>query len=285
MCSLSRPPLSRPARAWCARARWAWCLLAAFVVAACTTSPLGRRQLKLYSEAELARSGAAAFEQMKKKVPQSSDRRTNRYVRCVADAVLSSVPGAIPEHWEVVVFEDDSANAFALPGGRIGVHTGLLEVATTQDQLASVLGHEVAHVLAGHANERVSQATLAETGLAVAQVAAGHPSPAQQQLFGLLGVGAQLGILLPYSRSHETEADLIGLDLMADAGFDPRQSVTLWENMSRQAAKAGSGQPPEFLSTHPAHGTRIHDLEARMPSAMQRYEAVRAAGRTPACVR
>jgi predicted Zn-dependent protease len=254
-------------------------LLLGVALGACSLSPLGRRQLKLYPETEMARMGLASFATMKRQVPQSTDARAIGYVRCVAVAVLAGVPGTAPAQWEVVVFEDETANAFALPGGRIGVHTGLLKVATSQDQLAAVLGHEVAHVTAGHANERISQLSLAQAGLTIAQVAAGPPSASQQQLFGLLGMGAQLGILLPYSRQHETEADLVGLDYMAAAGFDPRRSVDLWRNMSR----AGGQQPPEFLSTHPSHGRRIQDLENRMPSAMRLYESARQAGRRPAC--
>jgi predicted Zn-dependent protease len=257
-------------------------LLLAVTLAACTTSPLGRRQLKLFPESEMARMGLASFASIKKQVPQSSDVRTIDYVGCVATAVLAAVPGTMPSQWEVVVFEDKTANAFALPGGRIGVHTGLLAVATSQDQLAAVIGHEVAHVIAGHANERISQASLTQAGLTIAQVAAGPPSASQRQIFGLLGMGAQLGILLPYSRQHETEADLVGLDYMARAGFDPRESVALWRNMSR----AGGGQqPPEFMSTHPSHATRTQGLETRMPSAMRLYEAARQAGRRPNCGR
>jgi predicted Zn-dependent protease len=177
------------------------------------------------------------------------------------------------------VFEDDTANAFALPGGKIGVHTGLLEVAKTQDQLAAVLGHEVSHVLAGHSNERVSAEFAAQAGMAALQAVADASNPMHGRALALLGTGAQVGILLPYSRAHESEADLMGLDLMARAGFDPRQSIALWRNM----ASAGGGQPPEFLSTHPSHQTRIRDLEARIPQALPLQEQARARGRRPAC--
>jgi predicted Zn-dependent protease len=144
-----------------------------------------------------------------------------------------------------------------------------------------VIGHEVAHVIARHSNERISQAYATQTGLQLAQVAAGASSPAQQQLIGLLGAGAQYGIILPYSRTHESEADLIGLDLMALAGFDPAASVQLWTNMSGQ----GNQQPPEILSTHPSHRRRINDLEQRVPAARQLYTAARHAGKKPTCSR
>ncbi len=259
----------------------AYILLVTLAVVACATSPLGRRQLKLFSEIDMARMGLASFDTIKRQVPQSTDHRTVGYVGCVATAVLGAVPGMAQRQWEVVVFEDTTANAFALPGGRIGVHTGLLEIATSQGQLAAVLGHEVAHVLAGHSNERLSQAFVAQTGLSLAQAAANPSSPIQRQVIGLLGTGTYLGILLPYNRQQETEADLVGLDYMAHAGFDPRQSVELWRAMSRQ----GGQQPPEFLSTHPSSSTRIRDLEARIPSAMRLYESARQAGRQPNCIR
>jgi predicted Zn-dependent protease len=262
------------------RQRTAICL-ALLALASCTTSPLGRRQLKLFPEAQMAQMGLAAFDKMKQEVPRSRDARTNAFVACVATAIVGELAGPARNDWQVVVFEDTSANAFALPGKRIGVHTGLLAVAKNQHQLAAVLGHEVGHVVAGHSNERVSQAFATQSGLQLAQVLSGAASPTQQQLIGLLGVGAQYGILLPYSRAHETEADLLGLDLMARAGFDPQESVQLWMNMS-----AGSrGQPPEFLSTHPSHESRMRELRNRMPSAAKLYESARATGKRPACSR
>jgi predicted Zn-dependent protease len=248
---------------------------------ACTTSPLGRRQLKLFSPDEMDAMGIAAFDQLLTEQRLSTDERANRYVRCVALSITGALSGEDARYaWEVRVFEDPSANAFALPGGRIGVHTGLLQVAKNQDQLATVLGHEVSHVLAGHANERVSTQQLTAVGLSLAQVAADPTNPLHGQLLGALGVGAQVGILLPYSRTHEREADLHGLDLMARAGFDPRESVALWKNM---AAAAAGERPPEFLSTHPSPETRIDELQERIPAALVLRERARAAGRRPSC--
>lgn len=247
---------------------------------ACTTSPLGRRQLKLVPADEMDAMGIAAFDQILTEQKLSTDERANRYVSCVAFAVTGALGGEDARYeWQVRVFEDPSANAFALPGGRIGVHTGLLRVAKNQDQLATVLGHEVSHVIAGHANERVSTQQLTAVGLSLAQVAADPSNPLHGQLLGALGVGAQVGILLPYSRTHEREADLHGLDLMARAGFDPRESVALWQNM----AAAGGERPPEFLSTHPSPETRIEDLRKRIPAAEALREQARAAGRRPGC--
>jgi predicted Zn-dependent protease len=195
----------------------------------------------------------------------------------VATAITREIQGGSAA-WEVVVFEDKAANAFALPGGKIGVYTGLLQVAKTQDQLAAVIGHEVAHVTARHANERVSTAFAAQAGLNIVDAIYGGTS-AGRNAMALLGLGTQVGILMPFGRAQESEADLIGLDNMARAGFDPRESITLWQNM----AKAGGGAPPEFLSTHPSHGTRVEDLNKRMPDAMRLYDAARVAGRKPRC--
>lgn len=249
-------------------------LFATLALAACATSPLGRRQLKLMSGNEVSNMGASAFQEIKKETPQSSDASQQRYVRCVAGAITAAVsaPNA-PSQWEVVVFKDDDANAFALPGGKIGVNTGILKIAKNQDQLATVLGHEVAHVLAEHANERVSQQMVAGT---LMQVAGQTMDPT---LVAALGMGAQVGVLLPFSRTQESEADLLGLDLMASAGFDPRESTKFWQNME----SAGGGGTPEFLSTHPSGQTRTGDLQGRIAQAMPLYEKAVAAGHRPKC--
>jgi predicted Zn-dependent protease len=253
--------------------------VAALLATSCTTSPLGRSQLKLFPEAQIAQMGLASFDRMKAQVPQSDDPRTVKYVRCVAAALVRELPPGQSGDWQVAVFQNRSVNAFALPGRRIGVYTGLLRMTKNQDQLAAVVGHEIAHVIAGHANERISQAYATQTGLQLAQIAAGASSPMQRQLIGLLGIGAQYGIILPYSRTHETEADLVGMDLMARAGFDPKASVQLWTNMAAQS----SGQPPEILSTHPSHSRRIHDLQNRVPLGERLLAEARQAGKRPAC--
>jgi predicted Zn-dependent protease len=244
------------------------------------TSPLGRTQLRLFPADEMEAMGIEAYSQMKKEIPQSQDPSAIHLVTCVARAVTAEVSGkGAPRSWEITVFEDDSANAFALPGGKIGVHTGLLKVATDPSQLATVIGHEVAHVLADHGNERVSTAYVAQSGLQAIESLSGPPSQGRDLVLAGLGLGAQVGVLLPFSRAQERESDLLGLDLMARAGFDPRASVTLWQNMSR----ATGGTPPEFLSTHPSHSSRIRDLEERIPSALREYERARAAGKRPDC--
>lgn len=260
-------------------------IVAAMVVLACATSPTGRTQLLLMDEVQMADMGKAAFVKMQGEVPKSNDAAKTAYVRCVANAIVSiltptDLRGLPVSQWEVELFADESANAFALPGGKIGVHTGLLDVAATPDQLATVLGHEVGHVLAQHGNARVSNSQLAQTGMSLASVFVGTETVAQQQLMGLLGMGVEYGVLMPYGRGDESEADIIGLKLMARAGFDPRQSIPLWQNMAR--ASAGQA-PPEFMSTHPSHATRITELKAQMSEALPLYEQARASGRRPNC--
>lgn len=255
-------------------------LIATFLLTACATSPLGRSQLVLFPAGEMQKMGVSAYTEMKKQTPATKNARQIRYVQCVADHIIRAMPNTDPAGWEVTVFEDEQANAFALPGGKIGVYTGLLNVAENQDQLATVMGHEVAHVLANHSNERVSTSSLTNLGVQLAQVAAGASGTKyQNELMGLLGLGAQVGVTLPFGRTQESEADLLGLDLMANAGFDPRQSVYLWENMN----KAAGQKPPEFLSTHPSGDRRIKNLNDRMDAAMKLSLAARQAGRSPDC--
>jgi len=255
-------------------------LLAIALLAGCQTSALGRRQLMLMSDAEMSQMGVTAFADITKKTPPSKDALANAKVTCVANVITRNLNDVnAPNTWEVRVFADDTPNAFALPGGKIGVNTGLLKVARTQGQLAAVIGHEITHVTEGHANERVSQEFVASSTLQVLAIAANASSPGYGQLVGALGAGVQVGVLMPFGRQQETEADLVGMDLMAKAGFDPRESIELWKNMEA----AGGSRPPEFLSTHPSYGTRMHDLQARLPKAMPLYEDAKAKGRAPKC--
>lgn len=250
------------------------------VVAACASSPTGRRQLILMPDSQMEQMGVAAFAEMKKKQTLDRDYKTQKYVECIATAITAELGGQYKNKtWEVQVFKEDSPNAFALPGGKIGVHTGMLKTAQNADQLAAVIGHEVGHVIARHGNERVSANTATTVGMSIATVMAGSDSKKRNAL-AALGVGVQVGVLLPYSRTHESEADRIGQDLMAKAGFDPRASVQLWKNMS----KADGGKaPPEFLSTHPGHKTRIANLNKRMNKSLAIYNQARASGKRPNC--
>jgi len=253
-------------------------ILVTLLLNACATSPTGRRQILLFPESQMAQMGIAAYQQTKDNTPISKDSYSNSYINCITNAITPKVDA--DTEWEVTVFDSEQVNAFALPGGKIGVYTGLLEVATNQDQLAAVIGHEIAHVTARHGNARVSASTLTQAGLVAAQVLAGGVSQEKQQLLGLLGLGAQVGILLPYGRGQESESDILGLVYMASAGFDPRESVQLWKNMA--AASSGKA-PPELLSTHPSNATRIADLNKAMPDAMIIYNKARSQGEKPNC--
>lgn len=257
-------------------------LIAVFILVACAESPTGRRQIMLFNESQLSSMGSQTFETMKEELTISTDQQTNRYVKCIANALLTVTPEQyMGNEWEVVVFADDQVNAFALPGGKIGVYTGLLKVAENQHQLAAVIGHEVGHVMAGHANERLSRSQMLQTGLALTDAASRAANiDFQQELMAMLGVGSQLGFMLPFSREHETEADVIGLDLMAQAGFQPEQAVHLWRNM---AAASGGQSTPQFLSSHPVPDTRIRTLQQRMPAATATYQQRQRQGRLPNC--
>lgn len=239
----------------------------------CATSPLGRKQYTIVPDSEMNQMGAQAFEDMKATKTIERDPRTVAYIQCLAKNITEQVKDEIdPASWEVVTFRDKAVNAFALPGGKIGVYTGIIPVAKTPSQLAAVMGHEVAHVIARHGNERVSQAMTAELGMSIAGV--------KQKSYGFIIQLLAGGGLMAFSREHESEADIIGLHYMAKAGFDPRESVTLWQNM----AKASGGRSaPEILSTHPSNETRIKQLQERMPEAMQMYEHARSQGKNPGC--
>lgn len=250
-------------------------LFLTLVTAACATSPTGRSQLLLVSASEMDKMGAAAFADMKKNTEIEKTVATNQYVNCVANAVTAVLPEDQQRNWEVVVFKDDSANAFALPGNKIGVHTGILNVAIDQNQLAAIIGHEVGHVLAQHGNERMSIEYASQTG----QQLLGAVLEGSKEVMAVLGAGSQYGLQLPYSRAHETEADLMGLKLMATAGFDPRASVTLWHNMAANS----DGAPPEIMSTHPSNQSRIKGLEANMAVAFDLYTSARQQGKRPRC--
>ena len=171
--------------------------------------------------------------------------------------------------WAVSVIRDDQVNAFCLPGGKIVVYTGILPVAQNEAALATVMGHEMAHATSRHGAQRVFQQDLTQTamtGLAVSLSDMDYEK--QRAIMGALGAGAQFGVLMPFGRKHESEADEIGLFYMARAGYDPQESIRFWRRME-QSSRAG---PPEFLSTHPSHGTRIQQLEALMPKAMEEYQ-------------
>jgi len=255
-------------------------------LAGCETNPYtGRSQLLMTSVDQEMQMGAQAYKQVKNdpKMHQSQDPREVEPVRRVAARIIEAAKRskyaemASQFQWEVTVIKDDKTmNAFALPGGKIAVYTGIFPVAKTEAGLAAVLGHEVTHALARHGAERMSQSQLTNAALQVlgtAAGAAGGNAMLGNATMAALGAGAQVGVLLPFSRKHESEADYIGVLLAADAGYDPREAVHLWERMEQMSGGKG---PAEFLSTHPGHETRIEQLKKWMPEAMAIYHAKQA---------
>ncbi|XQW86947.1 M48 family metallopeptidase [Thalassotalea piscium] len=236
---------------------------------ACTKSSTGRSQIMLFSNNELNKMGEQSFEEMKQKQKISQDQVLNNYVYCVANKITENVPKSVHDGaWEVVVFDSEQINAFALPGGKIGVYTGILNVAEDQDQLAAIIGHEVGHVIEHHSNERLSSNQLVQVGAVAGEAILSQSGVENKELYMMAGMGiAKYGFLMPYSRSHESEADIVGQDLMAKSGFLPEAAITLWQNM----AKISKSAPPEFLSTHPSNSTRIDDLTRHLPQAQKYY--------------
>lgn len=257
-------------------------LTTALAACATTTSPTGRTQtVGGISQQQLDQMGAQAFAEYKQKRPRSKNSQQTAYVGCVVNALTRQLPAGSQVGWEFALFTDDSPNAFALPGGKIGVNTGIFKVARTQDQLAAVLAHEIGHVTSRHHDERVTRQMGAQTGLGLigALLGSQYGTGAQQATQQLGGAVVQGVFLLPNNRQQESEADVVGQRLMAQAGFDPQQAVNLWENMM----SASSSQAPEWLSTHPDPRARISELRNRAGGLAATYQQARAAGHTPKC--
>lgn len=239
-------------------------VVGAFV--SCETVPItGRSQINIISEPDEVKMGAQAYQEVTGKAKVSGEPVANAQVKRVAQRIIAvSDKPDLP--WEVKVIEEQQANAFALPGGKIAVYTGILPITKDDAGLAAVIGHEVGHVLAHHSAERVSQQMIAQgLGGALAQGLGANPQVGQQ----VVGLAVQ-GLQLPWGRQQESEADHIGLILMAKAGYDPHAARDLWMRMA--AAAQGASRPPEFLSTHPSEETRIKQIEGWMPEAMKYYK-------------
>jgi predicted Zn-dependent protease len=241
------------------------------VVAACETVPItGRRQLMLLPEGDELKMGLDAYQEVLSKAKVSTDPAMNAQVTRVGRRIADAAERA-DYQWEFKVIEDAQANAFCLPGGKVAVYTGILPIARDDAGLAAVLAHEVAHAVARHGGERVSQNLLVKTGLEATQVALATRDPVTTQaVTALLGAGASVGLLLPWSRGQESEADHLGLIFMAKAGYQPSAARDLWVRM--QEAQRGQSRPIEFLSTHPAPETRIRQIEGWIPEAMKYYQ-------------
>ena len=237
----------------------------------CATEPVtGRRQFNMVSAGEEMQLGLTAFEKLKKETPISKDPALNALVQGVGKriAAVADLPNA---QWEFVVFESKEANAFCLPGGKVGVYTGILPITKDELGMATVIGHEVGHAVAHHGGERMSQAMAAQVGGEVVGAATANADPRWQQAAALAyGVGAQVGVLLPYSRVQESSADRIGLSYMARAGYDPEAAVAFWERFAQYSRQQGSSGPA-WLRTHPADETRIKQIKQWLPEAKAQY--------------
>lgn len=252
-------------------------LLATMMLVSCSKSPTGRSQLTLMPTQQLQQMGDQSYQQMKQELDVSEDASLNAYVKCVSNALIKTLPEPYKSaDWDITVFNNEAANAFALPGYNIGVYTGLLDVAENQHQLAAVIGHEIGHVIAEHSNERVSSNMMVGLGLQVGAMIADSQLDEENAalVMSALGIGAQVGILLPYSRTHESESDRLGLQYMAEAGFRLQEAAQLWRNMAAE----GGDAPPEFLSTHPAPSSRIEAINNYIPQ-------LQVANKTPNCQR
>lgn len=248
----------------------------------CATNPYTKRwQLLLIPQSYETNLGAQAYQDVLSdpNVKVSRDPAEEGPVQRVSARIIEAAKhskyaeSAKVFQWDVSVIKDDKTkNAFALPGGKIAVYTGIFPVAENEAGLGAIIGHEVVHALARHGSERMSQGVLAQVGLvgaAIAMQTQGFSPTTSQAAMSALGVGTQVGVLLPYSRAHESEADHIGLLLAAEAGYDPHEAVYVWERMQRSS---GGQQPQEFLSTHPGHETRIKRLTEKMPEALALYQ-------------
>lgn len=252
-----------------------WFLASALLLQACATAPeTGRRQLLMVDSAQETQLGLSAFEKKKAGTPISRDQQANAQLQSVGKRIASVV--RMPDaRWEFVLFDAKEPNAFALPGGKVGVNTGILPITKDDAGLATVVAHEIGHVSAHHGAERMSQGMAMQVGgalLSVAMAAAGYGGPAQDLATNAYGLVGQVGVLLPYSRVQESEADRIGLLYMARAGYDPREAIAFWQRFQAYNSRRGGGRAPEFLSTHPLDETRINQLKEFLPQALAEYQ-------------
>ena len=253
-------------------------LLLASLVVACSTVPgTGRKQINFMSVGQEMRMGAQAYREILADERIVTTGPDAEMVRRIGERIARSAVDLLPEsdakrfRWEFKLIDaPETVNAWALPGGKTAVYTGLLAVTEDEDGLAVVMGHEVAHALAHHGSERMSTGMILQFGMLGASWSMRDLDPEDRDgILLALGVGANVGVMLPFSRSHESEADEIGLMLTANAGYNPQASIGLWQRMG----SLSQGSPPEFLSTHPNPGTRIERLQALMPRAMELYRA------------
>jgi len=256
-------------------------LAVCLLVASCATVPItGRRQLSLVPASQMMATSYQQYDEFIKTNKLSTDARQTALVRDVGRRVQGAVERYFTQRgeaarltdyrWEFNLVESPEVNAWCMPGGKVVVYSGLLPVAQNEAGLAVVVGHEIAHAIADHGGERMSQQLLAQFGgMALDTALQSKPDQTRQLWMGVYGAGAQYGVLMPFSRQQESEADRLGLVFMAMAGYDPREAVTFW---TRMAAASGGQKPPEFMSTHPSDATRIADLNKLLPEALTFYQ-------------
>ena len=252
-------------------------LFALLLLVACTTVPItGRKQLKLISSSELNAMAYQNYGQFLNENKLSTNQRYQNMVRRVGNNIKNAVEKYLSEtgqssliqgfEWEFNVVEDKQVNAWAMPGGKVVFYSGIMPLCANENGIAVVMGHEIAHIIAGHGNERMSQGLMAELGgVALSYALKEKPEKTQNLFLTAYGLGAQVGLLLPYSRTHEKEADRLGLIFMTMAGYDPYEAPEFWEKMME---KSGGQEPPQFLSTHPSSESRVADLRAAIPEAL-----------------
>jgi len=252
-----------------------------FLVVSCSTVPItGRTQLNLVPASSMLSMSLQQYDQFLKDNQVSTDQFSTALVKKVGGRIQKAVERYFIEHgmrselknyaWEFNLIESEEINAWCMPGGKVAVYTGILPVTRDENGLAVVMGHEIAHAVAGHGGERMSQLLAVQMGgLALAVAMAEKPDSSRNLWFAAFGLGAQVGFILPYSRIQEYEADRLGLIFMAMAGYEPSHAVTLWERMAAQ--KEGKNAPPAFLSTHPTDQARIESIKRALPEAMRYY--------------
>ncbi len=254
-------------------------LAGALVFNSCSTVPItGRQQFNLIPESQLMAMSLTNYDEFLQEHPLSNDRQKSNMVNEVGNRIAKAVASYMDQEglgsriagyqWEFNLVDEDMPNAWCMPGGKVVVYSGILPYTQNPAGLAVVMGHEIAHAIARHGNERMSQAILIETGgMALAAAIDQKPEETKGLFMMAYGVGTSVGVSIPYSRAHESEADKLGLIFMAMAGYNPQEAVDFWGRM----AQSGGQKPPEFLSTHPSGQTRIADLQAFMPEAMKYY--------------
>ncbi len=260
---------------------FAFIILVIFMFSACNTVPVtGRKQLSLISNDEIFPMSFQSYQSVLDSSKLATDQSQVNMVKTVGKSIQKAVEEFMAEKgmsdelkgykWEFNVIDEDIVNAWCMPGGKVVFYTGILPICQNETGVAVVMGHEVAHAIANHGGERMSQGMVQQLGFSALSVAIAEKPAATQQIYETAyGVTTNVGGMLPFSRLHESEADKMGLIFMAMAGYDPREAPEFWKRMSEQS---GGGAPPEFMSTHPAHETRIQQLNEAIPEALKYYQ-------------